>query len=201
MMSGPDKTSMKRSERTCAGCGRADDASALLRLVVGPDGEVVVDVAGGAFGRGAHVHAARECIEKACKSGLARSFKGKLQADPDELGRDVEAAYDRRIQGLVLGARRAGHLAIGQDAALEAVRDGAPLLVVACDAGSVVTRELVRKAIADGRAVVWKNKTVLGGLFGVSEVAIFAVAHEKIAAEIREARSRSEACSRRREVR
>jgi hypothetical protein len=72
---------------------------------------------------------------------------------------------------------------------------------VACDAGTVVTREKVRNAVAEGRAVVWKDKSTLGALFGVPEVAIFAVGHDKIAAEIKKARSRSEACSRRREVR
>jgi predicted RNA-binding protein YlxR (DUF448 family) len=187
----------KRSERTCAGCGRADEREALLRLVLAGQ-DVVADVAGGAFGRGAHVHPTAECLERACKSGLARAFKCKVHANAGELARQIVEAFDRRITGLVLGARRAGHLAVGQDAALE--RE-APLLVVACDAGSVVTREKVRNAVADGRAVIWKDKSSLGALFGVPEVAIFAVVHEKIAAEIREARSRSEACSRRREGR
>jgi hypothetical protein len=144
------------------------------------------------------VHPTFACLEKACKNGLARAFKQKVKADAGELAQQIADAFDRRITGLVLGARRAGHLAIGQDAALEA---DAHLLVVACDAGSVVTREKVRNAVLEGRAVVWKDKSVLGALFGAPEVAIFAVAHEKIAAEIRKARSRSEACSRRREGR
>jgi predicted RNA-binding protein YlxR (DUF448 family) len=170
-----------------------------LRLVLGGE-HVVVDVAGGAFGRGAHVHPTFTCLQKACKSGLARAFKAKVHANVVELAEQVERGYDRRITGLVLGARRAGHLAIGQDAALDAKE--APLYVVACDAGSVANRTEVRKAVSEGRAVVWKNKAALGALFGANEagVAIFAVAHAKIAAEIREARSRSEAC-RRREVR
>jgi predicted RNA-binding protein YlxR (DUF448 family) len=204
----------KGSERTCAGCGRADAREALLRLVLAGacQGEpapsrrqsepgVVVDAAGGAFGRGAHLHPTFGCLEKACKAGFARAFKQKVHADPDELARQIHEAYDRRIVGLVLGARRAGHLAIGQEAALGA---RAPLLVVACDAGSVAGRAEVERAVAEGRAVVWKDKSALGALFGATSgegVAVFAVMHGKIAVEIRQARSRSEACSRRREVR
>jgi predicted RNA-binding protein YlxR (DUF448 family) len=213
-MQSPERepTNKKRSERTCAGCGRADAPSAFLRVVLGApvpgangasEGggrEIAVDVAQSGFGRGAHVHPSVECLTKACKGGFSRSFKTKVCADVAELSQQIEEAYERRILGLVVGGRRAGRVAIGHDAACEALARGAPLAVLACDAGSAVTREVVSRAIGEGRAVVWKDKCRLGALFGRDEVAIFAVTEPGIAEQIQKARSRSEAC-RRREVR
>ena len=58
--------------RTCVGCGERVEiprsespSSVLVRLVLGPGGEVAVDAAGGGFGRGAHVHPRPGCVEKA----------------------------------------------------------------------------------------------------------------------------------------
>jgi len=185
----------KKSERTCVGCGRADVPGAFLRFVHGGQAEVVVDVANSGFGRGAHVHPTADCLMKACKGGFSRSFKAKIEASATELSKQIEDAYDRRIQGLVLGARRAGHLAMGQDAACDALaKDKAQLVVVACDAGSVQKKEIVARAVAEGRAVAWKDKASLGALFGRDEVGIFAVTELGIADQIQEARSRSEAC-------
>lgn len=52
--------------RTCVGCRARDARSALVRLVWDPVGEaVVVDRAGSLPGRGAHLHPAAACLEKA----------------------------------------------------------------------------------------------------------------------------------------
>jgi predicted RNA-binding protein YlxR (DUF448 family) len=187
------ETAKKKSERTCVGCGRADVPGALLRFVLAGN-EVAVDVAASGFGRGSHVHPTLDCLAKACKGGFSRSFKTKVEANVAQLSGEIESAYDRRIQGLVLGARRAGKLAIGQDAACEALAKGASLVVVACDVGSVAKKDSVSRAVAEGHAVVWKAKAALGALFGRDEVGIFAVTELGIASEIKEARSRSEAC-------
>src|SRR5271166_4942291 len=125
----PDQERPART-RTCVGCGLPDDPSEMVRLVVADD-QVVFDLAGGAFGRGAHVHARPECLAKAPR-GLARSFK-RAPIDVVELGARLAAACDRRMTGLVLAARRSGGLAIGADAALSALRRGAPLVIVAVD--------------------------------------------------------------------
>ncbi len=51
-----------------------------MRLVLGPDGEIAVDAAGGGFGRGAHVHARGACIEQAATRGLQRASKGRASS-------------------------------------------------------------------------------------------------------------------------
>lgn len=182
----------KRPVRTCVGCGQRDDAAALVRLVLGDGGEVAFDLAGGAFGRGAHVHARPECLEQAPR-GLSRAFKRDVRVDAREMGAALVAACDRRAAGLVMAARRTGALAVGADASLEAVRKGAPLIVVAVDAGNAATAHEVGRAVAEGRAVAWKTKSDLGAWIGEDAVAMLAVRHAGIAGELKILRAAADA--------
>jgi len=196
----------ERSMRTCVGCGQAvprEGHADLVRLVLGPrspDGSapVAVDLSGvklgGRSGRGAHLHARRECITKAAKSGIARSFKTKVDCSADDLARQIMEGSDRRITGLLAGAWRGRMLAAGADAVTAALDKGAPLAVVATDAGSLIERGAIARAIAEGRAVAWKDKETLGALFGGrGEVAVCAVLNDSIATEIASARRMADA--------
>jgi predicted RNA-binding protein YlxR (DUF448 family) len=177
--------------RTCVGCGLRDEADAMVRLVV-EGGEVAFDLAGGAFGRGAHVHARVDCLGKAPR-GLARSFRREIRVDAAELGRRLEAACDRRLAGLLLAAARLRAVAVGADEATAALRSGAPLVVVAVDAGTVVGKPEVVRAAGEGRAVAWKTKSELGALLGESAVALCAVRHAGIAEWIKNVRAAADA--------
>lgn len=172
----------KTSERTCAGCGGKGLPEDMVRVLKGPEGEIAVDLAGGGFGRGAHVHPG--CLEKACKGGFARAFKAKVEVDLDALKAQLADAIERRVAGLLLGARRAGHVAIGNDAACEALRSGA-FAVVACDAGGVAQKHEVVQAVTEGRAISFGSKATLGALMGHTEVAIVAVMHAPLGREMK----------------
>jgi predicted RNA-binding protein YlxR (DUF448 family) len=201
--------------RTCVGCGVSQPVASakgeLLRLVVA-DSTVVFDLAGGSFGRGAHVHPTPACLEKAPR-GLARAFgrRGRDKGAQNEggapapvldaatLGARLVEAAGQRIQGLLLAARRLGEVAVGADAARDALSRGmreiemamparvpaAPLAIVAVDAGSVASSLEVTRAVAEGRALAWSTKIELGSLLGEQAVAICTVRHESIAAEIK----------------
>src|SRR6185312_13484247 len=178
----------KASTRTCVGCGQRDDAPELLRLVVAGD-EVAFDLAGGSFGRGAHLHARPGCIARAPK-GLGRAFKGAGdRVDAAELGQRLVAACDRRMAGLLLSAHRLRQVAVGADASVEAMRRGAPVAIVACDAGKVASSREVQDLVAEGRVFAWKTTMELGALLGEGAVAICAVSHTGIAAELKKMRS------------
>ena len=181
----------RRPTRTCVGCGLRDDAAELVRLVA-TDDEFAFDLAGGAFGRGVHIHARAACIEKAPK-GLARGFRGAVKADAAAIGRRLVEACDRRMAGLLLAAHRSRVLAIGADAALEALEHGAPLAVIAVDAAGIAETAEVRLCIASGRAVAWRTRSELGGLLGEQSVAICAVRHAGIAAELKKMRLAADA--------
>jgi predicted RNA-binding protein YlxR (DUF448 family) len=205
--------------RTCVGCGQHDAPEAFVRVVLGPrvgqePATLAVDMAGGTIGRGAHVHARPICLEKAAKGGFGRSFKCKVDpsaASAKEIASQIVEGCDRRIAGLLMGARRANYVAVGADAVCDALAKGANCIVVANDAGSVIEKGPIAYAVTDGRAVAWKNKAALGALFGRDEVAVCAVSHESVAEQLLRARrmadavvgivmSRSDAC-RSREVR
>jgi predicted RNA-binding protein YlxR (DUF448 family) len=157
--------------RSCVGCGERVDllgpeAGDLVRLVLGPGGEIAVDAGsrhGGGFGRGAHLHTRPDCLERAAKSGLARATKGKAHLVDDEgpakealsagsLARAIQAAMDRRIEGLLAAAVRSRRAASGADAVTGACKRGEAALVV------------VRRAVAEGRAVSWGTKQRLGAI-------------------------------------
>jgi hypothetical protein len=181
----------------------------MIRMVV-EEGEVAFDLAGGAFGRGAHVHPTPRCLAAAPK-GLARAFHRPVTISPAELGERLVASCVRRFKGLLLAARGARVLAIGAQAASDALRRGAALVVVATDAGSVAHSAEVQAAAGAGKALAWMTKTELGILLGEESVAICAVCHEGIAAELKNLRAVADAgagtmgegagCSRRPEAR
>ena len=103
-------------------------------------------------------------------------------------------ACDRSLTGLLVTARRLGALAVGTDAAMEAVRRGAPLLIVATDAGAAIAaRREVEGAVAEGRAVAWRTKGDLGALLGEAAVAVCAIRHEGIAAKFKSLRAAADA--------
>ena len=190
----------------------------MLRLVVADD-DVAFDLAGSAFGRGAHVHARLDCLMQAPR-GLGRAFKGgrrqgesategasrpprsAIVVTPSELGARLVAASNQRIRGLLLAARRLGAVAVGADAAFEALARGAyaagdgqsaPLAIVAVDAASIADTIEVRRAVAAGRAIAWSTKLELGALLGEQAVAICTVRHESIAAELLVTRAAADA--------
>ena len=177
-----------KRERTCVGCGERAEPHEMVRLVLGPNGEVAVDAAGGAFGRGAHVHPSLDCVTKACKFGLSRSFKTAVKATSEELSTEIAAAYMRRAVGLLLAAKRAKTLTVGADETLAALmQHPKATVVIANDAASIVKRTEIAGAIAEGRACTWTNKAGLGRMLARDEVAVCAVIDVAMAEALRHA--------------
>ncbi len=178
-----DSTSGRRSRRipvrTCVGCRTGAPQGELVRLVLGPAGEVVPDVAGGAFGRGAWVHPRPDCLEGAARGGLSRSFRTQVKVTVAELAGALSDAASRRVGGLLSSARRADQLAIGSDPVREALADGRALVViVASDARAAAETPWVQDAVRAGRALGWGNKNAIGRAVGRSEVGVVAVLDE-----------------------
>ena len=187
--------------RTCVGCGARALEGDLVRLVlVEVDAEsvcaVVPDAKGGAFGRGAHVHPSRDCLANACKKGLSRAFRREVRADEGELGAAISVAYTRRLEGLLFGGVRGGHIAIGTDAVAESVVGGkAELVVLSADATAAAQRSAVQRMTAAGKTLVFGDKLRLARALGraVSEgserdgVAVCSVTNVALATAVRRA--------------
>jgi predicted RNA-binding protein YlxR (DUF448 family)/ribosomal protein L7Ae-like RNA K-turn-binding protein len=175
--------------RQCAGCAKRDSADDLLRIVLGEAGQLAVDLADSRFGRGSHVHASKECMQKALRGGFAKVFKTKVEGTVEELGEQIVIAADRRIEGLLNGARRGKLTIAGADSVREAHREGkAALVIVACDAAAAAKHPEIQEAVAEGKAIAWSNKQRLGAIFGRDETAVCAVLHEGVAKAIGSAR-------------
>lgn len=173
-------------ERTCIGCGRKEDPEALLRLVVDASGEVAVDLAGKAFGRGAWIHASPACLDKGGKRGLSKSFRATVRAGPEALAAAIVQAAERRVTGLLMAALRSKQAVLGADAVTERAAQGQiELLVVACDSAATAGLPVVTRAIAEGRAVAWGTKSRLGALAGRAEVAVLGIQSAKLADAVR----------------
>ncbi|MBL8714613.1 MAG: YlxR family protein [Myxococcales bacterium] len=208
------QTAARVELRTCVGCGEQGEASRLVRLVLAGEGApieaeaeaapataesaskaaatVVVDAKGGRFGRGAHVHPLRACLERAQK-GLSRSFRCKVTVQPAELAEAIQVAYARRIVGLVGGGVRAGLVVIGTDAVVESIRaNRAMLVLVAADAAAASQRGEIAGAIGAGKALVLWDRARLAAALGRASsmaregVAVASVLDPRLARAVRE---------------
>ena len=171
--------------RTCVGCRASGSPSDLLRLVVGPDGEVVPDLSGGAFGRGAWVHPRPACIADAVRGGLSRGLKTKITADLPVVMQTLRDAAARRTFSLLQAARRAKLAAVGTAAFEDAERDGrVELLVLAADAKASGDLSAVRRLGQQGRVRFFKTKAELGAAFGRDELALVGLLSTDLALEV-----------------
>ena len=87
----------------------------MVRVVVGPDGELVPDILAKLPGRGAWVAADRESVAQAVKSkAFQRSFKRNVKV-PGDFADQVETLLKRRALGLISMGLKAGRLNLGFD--------------------------------------------------------------------------------------
>jgi uncharacterized protein len=135
-------------ERRCVISGERGPASGLVRLALGPDGQVAADVRARAGGRGAWIGVDRTTFDAAhakgkLKGALSRAFKtGEIDV-PDDLGARIETALARNaIDRLGLEAR-SGMLLTGSEKIEQAARSGkVRLLLHASDAAADGNRKL-----------------------------------------------------------
>jgi ribosomal protein L7Ae-like RNA K-turn-binding protein len=148
-------------------------------------GRIAVDAAGGAFGRGVHVHPVMDCLEKAARGGIARSLRTEVRVTAQEIVDQLRDAYGKRATGLLVAARRQRKIAIGADASTLALAEArTAAVVVASDAAHAATLAAVQTAVKEGRAVVWLDRKELGALLGRDEVAVCVVTDARIGAEL-----------------
>jgi predicted RNA-binding protein YlxR (DUF448 family) len=124
------------AERRCIVTGDVAPKAGLIRFVVGPDGQVIPDLAGKLPGRGMWVSADRELIAKAVKKGLfARAAKVSVQA-PADLDELVERAQAKRVVELVSLARKAGLAVAGFEKVKGWLADGKAKVLLQASDGS-----------------------------------------------------------------
>ena len=178
----------KAPVRQCVSCRERETRGDLVRLVVGPDGQIAVDARARIGGRGAWVHATRGCLSAAEKKHLAeRSLKVPVsRGSGGDLVANVRDALARKAASLVGVAKRKSELAVGAAGVAETLeRRRVWLLVVANDS---LESDVVVKTTRDHGAVpvaVMGRRSELGALLGRDEVAIAAITDRSIAEELK----------------
>ncbi|HYP89705.1 MAG TPA: DUF448 domain-containing protein [Polyangiaceae bacterium] len=173
------------SLRTCVGCRASGPPPDLVRLIVGPDGEVVPDLGGGAFGRGAWVHPRPACVADAVRGGLSRGLKTKITTSVSEVNELLRQAASRRVVSLLQAAQRAQLAALGTTALEEAERDDSvQLLVLAGDAKASAQLSPVMRLAQRGRVRLFKTKAELGAAFGRDELALVGLLSPDLSREV-----------------
>ena len=128
-------------ERTCILTRAVRSKDELIRLALGPDGQVAPDVRARAPGRGAWIGVGRAALDAANASGklkaaLARGFKTGAVDVPADLGDRIEAALRQQVLDRLGLEARGGALINGTERVEAAARQGnVHLLIHAADAG------------------------------------------------------------------
>ena len=67
-------------QRTCLGCGHRDDQKNLIRLIIGAQGELVIDPRG--CGRGGYLHHSHDCRQAFVRrKNTHRAFRVNISKD------------------------------------------------------------------------------------------------------------------------
>jgi uncharacterized protein len=137
-------------ERRCILTGERAPKAGLIRLALGPDGQVAPDVRAKAPGRGAWIGVDRSALEVAMakgklKGGLARAHKTSSLSIPDDLAERVEKSLEQATLNRLGLEARAGELLTGSDRIEEAARRGQlALLLHSSDAANDGKRKLAQ---------------------------------------------------------
>jgi predicted RNA-binding protein YlxR (DUF448 family) len=169
------------------GCRKSDDRDALLRFVVaGVPPQLVPDVGRKAEGRGVSVHPSRACLEAAVRSGaLRRGARAEQSASAGELAQWARVQYQRRLDGLLLSAKRSGRALLGTEAVREGIaRRSVAALIVAQDAANSRDALMESAQRLGGSCIVHGDKSALGKLFGRETLAVIAVTDARLAGEM-----------------
>ncbi|HUS56043.1 MAG TPA: RNA-binding protein [Thermohalobaculum sp.] len=136
-------------ERRCIATGDSGPTDLLVRFVLGPDAQVVPDLAERLPGRGVWLTAQRALVDKAVKKKLfSRAFKAQAVA-PADLADRLEALLAQRLVNVIGLARKAGQAVTGFEKVRARLKDGtAGVLIQASDGAEDGKAKLTR--LADG---------------------------------------------------
>lgn len=167
--------------RTCIVTGAEGAPERMVRFVVGPDGDVVPDLARQLPGRGMWVTAERAIVEQAVARKLfSRAARRAVNAAADLPAR-VERLLLERPLGDLSRARRAGRAVAGFVRVEQMMGHGrAGLLIVADEADGDGLAKLTKTGLP---LVRLGSAEILGGVFGRDQAVYVAVARDDASGE------------------
>jgi uncharacterized protein len=163
-------------QRTCIATGETGAPERMIRFVVGPEGDVVPDLARRLPGRGLWVKAERSAVERAVAKNLfARAARASVKPAPDLADR-VERLLLERVLADLGRARRAGRAVAGFVKVEQMVgQRRAGLLIVADEADGDGLGKLKATGLPIARL---GDAAALGGIFGREQAVYVALARD-----------------------
>ncbi|WP_353471202.1 RNA-binding protein [Salipiger sp. H15] len=166
---GQEKDREDGPERRCIATGEVEPKGGLIRFVVGPEGQVVPDLAGKLPGRGIWVSADRKALEKAAGKGLfARAAKAPVTV-PEGLPDLVEGMLARRVVELISLARKGGGAVSGYEKVKDWLSKEEARVLIQAEDGSARGKTKLSTPYG-GNYIGWLTADELGLAFGREKV-------------------------------
>jgi uncharacterized protein len=161
-----DEPEPKGPERKCVATGQILPKTQLLRFVISPDQEIVVDVAQRLPGRGIWLYPSRDVVNTAVSKKIFAKVARRQVKVPADLAEKIEALLVGRCLSTLGMARRAGRAIAGHEKVRAEILAGrAGLVLVASDGAEDGVKRM--RSLATGLPVVAVlNSQELGGVFG-----------------------------------
>ncbi|MDF1668034.1 MAG: RNA-binding protein [Roseovarius sp.] len=162
---GQSKDRTNGPERKCIATGEVHPTYGMIRFVVGPDAQIVPDLAGKLPGRGIWVSATHEALSKAATKGLfARAAKQPVTVSED-LVTQLEAQMSKRVIDLISLARKGGNAVAGYEKVKNWLQmEEATVLIQASDGSERGKSKL--STPYGGDFIGWLTADELGRAFG-----------------------------------
>ncbi|MEN9061055.1 RNA-binding protein [Ponticoccus litoralis] len=152
-------------ERKCIATGEVQPKNGLVRFVLGPDGQIVPDLAGKLPGRGVYVSADRAALDKAAAKGLfSRAMKQPVKV-PEGLADLVEQMLARRVIDLISLARKSGGAVSGYEKVKAWLQAEEATVLIQAEDGSGRGKSKLSTPYG-GRYIGWLTADELGMAFG-----------------------------------
>lgn len=166
--------------RTCVSCRQSKKQEQLVRYVVAPDGELVVDYRHRLPGRGAYTCIEADCLVAAVdRNQFRRSFRGKCnEVSSEKLLSALTQAVEQKILNLLGMGRKSGQLVSGSNAVITALRQDAnlSLVIMTRDISTAIAEKIeslsVRHQVNCSQLF---SKDLLGQILGKGERSVVAV--------------------------
>ncbi|NLC70499.1 MAG: DUF448 domain-containing protein [Desulfuromonadaceae bacterium] len=179
-----------RVMRTCLGCRGTFSQDQLVRYVLSPDGDLLVDYRGKLPGRGAYTCIHRDCIRQAVqRRQFQRSFRTPpREVDGNHLIASLEEQILKRILALLGMARKSSCAVSGTQAVVCGFEGGEQFRIVflASDMSSDIADKVRYKAgLAGVSCYSFFDKGTMGRITGKSESSVVGVRNLPLAEAIR----------------
>ena len=162
---GQPKDRSNGPERKCIATGEVQPKHGLIRFVVGPEAQIVPDLAGKLPGRGLWISADRAALDTAVARNLfARAARQPVKV-PDDLAARVENLLVRRVVDLISLARKGGIAVSGYERVKDWLQTEQARVLIQASDGSERGKSKLSTPYG-GSYIGWLTADELGQAFG-----------------------------------